>query len=208
MRSRSRSCGGRSIHAASVNLYMNTQINTELEADLFGLGSVMEDHYLPMTSTKLISARSTRPLPTANHYHFEENAYVEMTDNGKIKTSTPGGVINGRVGSSSSKPSSVFAGVFDPSYRSPERTRYSEITDCPSSRREQQEEVQPHYEFIFKASSQAEFVYMEVPQCEEDEEGDADENTEEGRNQMVVTVKEKTNRNHRMQCKIVIISVP
>ena len=160
---------------------MNTQITTELEADLSGSGSVMEDHYLPMTSTKLVSARSPPPLPAANHYHFEENAYVEMTDNGKIKTSPPGGGINGRVGSSS-KPSSVFAGVFDPSYRSPESPRYSEITDCPSGGREQQEEDQPHYEFIYKASSQAEPVYMEVPQGEEDEEGreNGAQNSDEG----------------------------
>lgn len=186
LRSRSRSCGG-GVHAPSENLYMNTQM-AEHEADQSGSASVMEDHYLPMTSTKLVSARSPPPLPAANHYHFEENAYVEMTDNGKIKISPPGGATSNR--GCNGKPSSVFAGVFDPSYRSPESPRYSEITECPSGGREQQEEDQPHYEFIYKASSQSEPVYMEVPQSGEEEEeeeaaaaakGRKDEGTEEGR---------------------------
>ena len=158
------------VHAASENLYMNAPMTEEADQS----ASVIEDHYLPMTSTKLVSARSPPPLPAAN-YHFEENAYVEMTDNGKIKTSPPG---------RNKGPSSVFAGVFDPSYRSPESPRYSEITDCPVTSRQQQqqqEEDQPHYEFIYKASSQAEPVYMEVPQSEEAEEkkSEADEEGEE-----------------------------
>lgn len=158
-----------SMHAASENLYMNANPLAE-EADQSANGSIIEDHYLPMTSTKLMpSSRSPPPLPAANNtsYQFEENAYVEMTDNGKIKTSPPG-----------RKPNSVFAGIFDPSYRSPESPRYTEISDCPSAAadapQKQEEEDQPHYEFIYKASSQIEPVYMEVPQSEEEEKPEAD----------------------------------
>ena len=145
------------------NLYVNAV--TEDGHEYSDMSVTQEDHYLPMTSAKMAS-RPPPPLPAANRSHFEENAYVEMTDNGKLRS----GMTNGR-----GAPSSVFAGVFDPSYRpAPESPRYSEISDCPapSSNRNGQEEDQPHYEFIYKASSHApEPVYMEVPQGEEDSAG-------------------------------------
>lgn len=143
-------------------------------------GGIQEDHYLPMTSSLLVprSSSTPPPLPAANSTSssracfFEENAYVEMTDRGKVvKVSPPGG-----------KPSSVFAGVLDPSYRSPESPRYSEISDCPVSNNKKDElEEQPHYEFIYKASSSthAEPVYMEVPQGEEEEMDERQKNRQE-----------------------------
>ena len=76
-----------------------------------------EDHYLPMTSAKL--SFGAHPLLLPLRSELEENAYVEMGDGENRKQQvTP------------LRHTSVFAGVLDQSYRSPESPRYSEISDC------------------------------------------------------------------------------
>ena len=137
-----------SLTSNAENLYVNT---------------LTEDHYLPMTSAKRCPSVSSSgrnsppPLPAANLTNltnltnlsllsFEENAYVEMGDN-KLGSRKP--------------EASVFAGILDPSYRSPESPRYSEISDCRMMMNDQS-----HYEFLYKASG-PEPVYMEVPATED-----------------------------------------
>ena len=148
------------------SLYMNT-----LQDSLVG---VAEDHYLPMTSAKL---SILSPQPSSSSFsltktEFEENAYVEMQDDGRK-------LMAGRSLGDGKASGSVFAGILDPSYRqdkngtttaggaggAPESPRYSEISDCAIHSTADAD--QSHYEFIYKASTQGEPVYMEVPQGDE-----------------------------------------
>ena len=130
------------------NVYINT---VSLDESM----CAVEDHYLPMTSAKRsLLSRSPQPLPmssfSSSKTEFEENAYVEMQDGDGRKSLRTSG--DGKA--------SVFAGILDPSYRTPESPRYSEISDCQTQG--------DHYEFIYKASTvNAEPVYMEVPQMDE-----------------------------------------
>ena len=148
---------------ATENLYVNTITPESLPASLSVSLPVPEekwpegpeDHYLPMTSAKLSFGGHPPLLPARTE--FEENAYVEMGDSGR-KQQTP------------LRQTSVFAGVLDQSYRSPESPRYSEISDCRMHQMhphpEEEEEGGSHYEFLYKASGHVEPVYMEVPEAQ------------------------------------------
>ena len=160
----------------SENLYMNALVNAASVDHHEMAPPQPEDTYLPMAA----KIQSPPPLPAANNcspngsnYYqpmqaqpqhpgpvhqlsFEENAYVEMTDNGRIKISPRRNAA-----------ASVFAGVLTPSYL-PESPRYTEINANDNVGINPPEaNNQSHYEFIYKASAnsqQNEPVYMEVPQ--------------------------------------------
>jgi hypothetical protein len=130
----------------------------------------VEEHYMPMTPSKKAvlappDAFSNTRSPSASHTvimenifgdrGFEESSYVEMADDGLIRSLL------------APEPNPSFLSKFDPkkiisdltpTYATPESPRYCEIgSTCKET-----SGVTTHYEFLYKASTQYEPVYMEV----------------------------------------------
>jgi hypothetical protein len=134
-----------------------------------------EEHYMPMTpSRKAVLAPpdsfSNARSPSASHtvimenifgsggcgLDFEESSYVEMTEDGLIRSLL------------APEPNPSFLSKLDlkkinssdstPTYATPESPRYCEI----GSAVKENNGVTCHYEFLYKASTQYEPVYMEV----------------------------------------------
>jgi hypothetical protein len=131
----------------------------------------LEEHYMPMTPSKKAvlappDAFSNTRSPSASHTVImenifgdrscEESSYVEMADDGLIRSLL------------APEPNPSFLSKFDPkrinisdsapTYATPESPRYCEIV----STGKENSCVTTHYEFLYKASTQYEPVYMEV----------------------------------------------